>query len=120
MVAVVRLEDKLASFEDHWHPRIVAEVNDSHVKLAKVQGEFVWHKHDREDEMFLVLRGRLTIRLRDGEVELGPGELCVVPRGVEHMPVAQEEASILLLEPKTTRNTGDADDPRRRDRLERI
>ena len=109
MIEVVRLEEKLAAFDDHWHPRIVADLNDHQVKLAKVKGEFVWHKHDDEDEMFFVLRGRLTIHLRDRVLELESGELCVIPRGVDHKPVALEETHIMLLEPKTTLNTGDAD-----------
>ena len=120
MIEVVRLEEKLAAFDDHWHPRIVADLNDHHVKLAKVKGEFVWHKHDDEDEMFFVVRGRLTIHLRDRVLELESGELCVIPRGVDHKPVALEETHIMLLEPKTTLNTGDADDARRRPTIERI
>lgn len=105
----VNLDEKLRLFDDHWSPRIVAELNDSYVKLSKVKGEFVWHRHPEEDEMFLVLRGRLTIRLRDGEdVHLAEREMFVVPRGTEHMPVADEEAQVLLVEKKTTVSTGDA------------
>ena len=102
----INLEEKFGLFEDHWSPRIVAELNDSYVKLAKLDGEFVWHHHDNEDELFLIVKGRLTIKLRDGEIRLGPGELAVIPKGVEHQPVADEEVHLLLLEPKTTRNTG--------------
>ncbi len=106
MLTKVNLADKLALFQDHWSPKIVGELNDAHVKLVKVQGEFVWHHHADDDELFLVLKGRLVIRLEDGEVVLEPGEFVIVPRGVEHMPVAQEEVHLLLLEPKTTLNTG--------------
>src|SRR5438552_17878541 len=93
-------------FQDQWSPKIVGEVNDCLVKLTKVKGEFVWHHHEREDELFLVLKGRLQIDLRDGPLDLREGELAVIPRGVEHRPVAAEEAHVLLLEPKTTVNTG--------------
>ena len=106
MLTKVNLAEKLSRFADHWSPKIVGEVNDSHVKLVKVQGEFVWHHHAAEDELFLVLKGRLVIRLRDGEVVLDPGEFVIVPRGVEHMPMAADEVHLLLLEPKTTLNTG--------------
>ena len=104
----VNLASKLALFSDHFSPKIVGELNDSHVKLVKVLGEFVWHRHEKEDELFLVLEGRLTICLRDGDVVLDPGEFVVIPRGVEHKPVAAEECQVLLLEPKSTLNTGDA------------
>ena len=117
---VINLREKFGLFTDLWNPRIVADLNENFVKLAKVQGEFVWHRHDDEDELFLVVHGRLTIHLRDRSVELGEGDLCVVPRGVEHLPVAEREAHILLLEPKTTRNTGQVQDERTRERLERI
>jgi mannose-6-phosphate isomerase-like protein (cupin superfamily) len=104
----VNLRDKLTRFDARWSPKIVAEMNDYHVKVVKVQGEFVWHTHDETDELFLVLKGRLTIKQRDGDVTLEEGELYVVPRGVEHMPVAENECHILLLEPAGTINTGDA------------
>ena len=102
----INLTDKLSQFDEHWSPRIVAELNGQHVKLAKVKGAFVWHHHQDEDELFYVLKGRLTIEFRDGSVELGPGECLVVPRGVEHRPVAEEEAHILMFEPAGTLNTG--------------
>jgi mannose-6-phosphate isomerase-like protein (cupin superfamily) len=106
----VNLREKLALFSEHWSPRIVGEVNDSHIKLVKVQGEFTWHRHDNDDELFLVLHGSLTIKLRDRDILLNEGEFIVVPRGVEHKPVAEHEAHILLLEPKTlTRNTGNVE-----------
>ena len=120
MIEKVNISDKLARFTEHWSPKIVGEVNDSYVKLVKFQGEFVWHKHDEEDEMFLVVKGSIRILLRDGEVRLGEGEFAVVPRGVEHMPVAEEEAHVLLFEPRTVLNTGDAVDRRTLHELERI
>jgi mannose-6-phosphate isomerase-like protein (cupin superfamily) len=107
-VRKVNLGEKLALFGDLWSPRIVGQVNDTHIKLVKLQGEFVWHQHELEDELFLVLTGRLTIRLRDGDINLEPGEFVIIPHGVEHMPVAAEEVHILLVEPKATVNTGDA------------
>jgi mannose-6-phosphate isomerase-like protein (cupin superfamily) len=102
----VNLAEKLSLFDDYWHPRIVAELNGQQVKLAKLKGEFEWHHHEREDELFLVIKGRLTIKLRDRDVLLEEGECVVVPRGVEHKPVAEEEAHLLLFEPATTLNTG--------------
>ncbi len=107
----VNLAAKLATFDEHWQPRIVAMLNDYKVIVVKVQGEFVWHKHDETDDFFLVLKGHLTIRLRDGDVELDEGELFIVPRGVEHCPRAEEEAWVLLIEPEATVNTGDAGGP---------
>lgn len=112
MVESVSLEEKFGMFSEHWKPKIVAEVNDSYVKIAKVSGEFVWHRHPEEDELFLVLKGRLTIRLRDRDVSLKEGELAVVPRGVEHMPFAEGEARLMLIEPKSTVNTGDESNER--------
>ncbi|MGH7579847.1 MAG: cupin domain-containing protein [Gemmatimonadales bacterium] len=107
MVTKINLAEKFARFTDQWSPKIVADLNDSHVKLAKVQGEFVWHQHADEDELFIVIQGRLTIELRDGEVTLHPGELVVIPKGVEHRPVAAEEVHLMLIEPRATRHTGD-------------
>lgn len=104
----VNLAQKLESFSEHFSPRIVAELNDYKIEVVKAKGEFVWHTHPDTDDFFLVLAGHLTIQLRDRDVELGPGELFVVPRGVEHCPKASEEAHILLIEPKGTPNTGDA------------
>jgi mannose-6-phosphate isomerase-like protein (cupin superfamily) len=108
----VNLAEKLALFQEHWQPKIVAAINDYDVRIVKVKGEFVWHRHDDTDDFFLVLDGRLTIQLRDRDVELGAGELFVVPRGVEHCPRADEEAAVLLIEPAGTVNTGDAGGPR--------
>ena len=103
----VNLAEKLAQLSDYWAPRTVARLNEYDIMVVKVQGEFVWHKHDETDDFFLVLDGRLTVRLRDREVTLGPGELFVVPRGVEHQPFAAEEVHLLLIEPAGTPNTGD-------------
>ncbi|MEM1179480.1 MAG: cupin domain-containing protein [Acidobacteriota bacterium] len=108
--APINLAEKLSQFTEHWSPRIVAELNGQYVKLAKVQGEFVWHDHAHEDELFLILHGELTLRFRDGEVTLRPGELYVVPSGVEHQPVAAEETHLMLFEPKATAHTGEVDD----------
>src|ERR1044071_10036419 len=102
----ISLSEKLALFDDHWSPKIVGEINDSHVKLVKLKGEFVWHHHDNEDEMFLVVKGRLLMRLRDRDLRLDEGEFVIIPRGVEHLPIAEDECHVLLLEPKTTLNTG--------------
>jgi mannose-6-phosphate isomerase-like protein (cupin superfamily) len=111
----VSLAGAFASFDELWSPRVAAEVNDYAVKLAKVEGEFVWHRHDDTDELFLVVNGELTLRFRDGDVVLSAGELLVVPRGVEHCPVADREAHVLLFEPAATVNTGDARSERTRD-----
>lgn len=106
MLKKVNFAEKFALFSDLWSPKVAAEIGDYYVKLARLKGEFLWHAHEAEDEMFLVVQGRLVIRLRDGDVELLPGEFLVIPRGVEHMPVADEEAQVVLFEPKTTVNTG--------------
>ena len=116
----VNLAGKFAGFSEHWSPRLIGQVNDMAVKAVKVQGEFVWHHHDIEDEMFLVVKGRLKIRLREGDVELEEGEFFVIPRGVEHMPVAEEECHVLLFEPLTTLNTGNVDNDRTVRHIERI
>ena len=116
----INLTEKLSLFDDYWHPRIVGELNGQHVKLAKLKGEFEWHHHEREDELFLVLKGRLTIKLRDRDVLLEEGECVVVPRGVEHKPVAEEEAHILLFEPATTLNTGNVRSERTVENPERL
>ncbi|WP_103105105.1 cupin domain-containing protein [Brevibacillus reuszeri] len=102
----VNLQEKFSLFHDYWSPKIAGEINDSHVKLVKLKGEFVWHHHDHEDEMFLVVKGKLLIKFGDRDVWLDEGEFIIVPKGVEHMPVAEEEVHVLLLEPKTTLNTG--------------
>lgn len=107
-LAAVDLRHKLGLFSEHWSPKVVARLNDYEVKVVKVQGEFVWHTHDDTDELFLVIDGKLTIQLRDGDVALGPGQLYVVPRGVEHCPIAEGEVSALLIEPIGVVNTGGA------------
>ena len=112
---VVNLTQKLALFNDYWHPRIVGELNGQQVKLVKLKGEFVWHHHDAEDELFLVIKGRLLIHLPDRELWIGEGEFAIIPRGVEHCPVAQEEVHVLLLEPASTLNTGNLRNDRTQD-----
>jgi len=102
----VNLAQKFSLFQEYWSPKIAGELNDSHVKLVKLKGEFVWHQHDTEDELFLVVKGSLLIKLRDRDIFLEEGEFVIIPRGVEHLPIAEEEAHVLLLEPKTTLNTG--------------
>jgi mannose-6-phosphate isomerase-like protein (cupin superfamily) len=102
----VNLARKFGLFKEHWSPKIVAALNDSYVKVAKLKGEFIWHHHQSEDELFLVVKGKLLIKTRDQDISLDEGELAVIPRGVEHMPVAQEEVLVVLIEPKTTLNTG--------------
>jgi mannose-6-phosphate isomerase-like protein (cupin superfamily) len=116
----VNLEEKLQLFNDAWQPRIVGELNDSYVKVVKLRGEFIWHHHEKEDELFLVVKGVLKMRFRDGDVLVNAGEFIIVPRGVEHMPVADEECQIVLLEPKTTLNTGNVRNERTVAQLERI
>ncbi len=103
----VNVAEKFTLFHQYWNPKIAGEINDSYVKLAKLKGEFVWHQHENEDEMFFVVKGKLLIKFRDKDVWLNEGEFLIVPKGVEHMPVAEEEVHVLLLEPKTTLNTGD-------------
>jgi len=104
--SAVNLAEKLASFDELWSPKVVGELNGQRVKLAKIKGEYVWHHHEHEDELFLVLKGCMRILLRDGEVTLGEGDFYIVPRGVEHKPVARHETHLLLFEPAQTRNTG--------------
>lgn len=108
MPSAVNLADKFATFSDHWSPKIIAQVNDFHIRAVKVQGDFVWHSHEETDELFLEVEGSLKIELRDGAVTLNAGELYVVPKGVEHRPVAIKECHVLLIEPAETVNTGNA------------
>ena len=108
---VVDLHERLSLFSEHWSPKVVARLNDYAVKVVKLKGEFVWHSHPETDELFLVVEGTLLIQLRDGDVTLGPGQLYVVPRGVEHRPVAEGDVSVVLVEPEGTLNTGDAGGP---------
>lgn len=116
----VNIAEKFETFSDYWNPRIIGELNDSQVKAVKVRGEFVWHHHDNEDELFLVVKGRLRMRFRDREESVREGEFIIVPRGVEHLPVADEEVHIILLEPKSTLNTGNVTNERTVRELERI
>jgi mannose-6-phosphate isomerase-like protein (cupin superfamily) len=117
----VNLKAKLARGSDYWSPRIVGELNDAYVKVVKLKGEFVWHRHEAEDELFLVVEGRLRMQLRSGDRDLGPGELIIVPRGVEHCPLAlTDEVHVVLLEPKTTVNTGNVRSERTVEREQRI
>ena len=116
----VNLAAKFAQFSEQWSPKIVGQVNDMHVKLARLQGEFVWHHHDTEDEMFLVVQGRLTIRLRDRDIHLEEGEFLIIPHGVEHLPVAEEEAQVMLFEPVGTLNTGNVRDDHTVETLDEI
>jgi mannose-6-phosphate isomerase-like protein (cupin superfamily) len=110
-VQKINLPERFGRITEHWRPKIVAELNGQVVRLVKVQGEFVWHRHEREDELFYVVRGQLRIDFRAGPVTLGPGEMLVVPRGVEHRPVAEEECEMLLFEPAEVRNTGNVEHP---------
>lgn len=107
MPAPINLAEKLASFSDHWSPKIVGRYNGNDLMVVKVKGEFVWHSHPETDDFFMVLKGKLTIRMRDGDVKLSAGEVFVVPKGVEHCPFAEEECHLLLIEPRDTPNTGD-------------
>jgi mannose-6-phosphate isomerase-like protein (cupin superfamily) len=118
---VVNLAEKFSRFTDCWSPKIVGEVNDMHVKLVKLTGEFVWHQHEREDELFLVVAGRLRMQLREGDREVGPGEFIVVPKGTEHCPLAlTDEVHVLLLEPRSTLNTGNVVNERTVAALDRL
>jgi mannose-6-phosphate isomerase-like protein (cupin superfamily) len=117
---IVNLNEKFGSFSDHWSPKIVGEVNDCHVKAVKLKGEFVWHHHQVEDELFLVVKGTLRMKFRDHEAIIREGEFIIVPRGVEHCPVAEEEVHIVLIEPKSTLNTGNITNERTVAQLERI
>ncbi|MDQ4075000.1 MAG: cupin domain-containing protein [Chloroflexota bacterium] len=118
--AKVNLAQKFSLFDDYWSPKVVARLNGQVVKLAKLQGEFVWHHHDVEDEMFLVVQGKLLMKFRDHEVVLEPGEFIVVPAGVEHKPTAEEETHVLLFEPQGTLNTGNVRDERTVTELEHL
>jgi len=116
----VNIAQKFSQFEEYWSPKILGEINDSYVKAVRFQGEFVWHHHDNEDEMFLVVEGRMRMKFRDHEEVVSPGEFIIVPRGVEHLPVADEETQVLLFEPKSTLNTGNVTNERTLPQLERI
>jgi mannose-6-phosphate isomerase-like protein (cupin superfamily) len=120
MVDKVNLKEKLALFSDYWSPKIVGDLNDAHIKLAKFKGAFVWHQHENEDELFFVIKGSLLIKFRDKDIHLDEGELLIVPKGVEHLPIAKEEVHVMLVELKTTLNTGDASSDLTVSELERI
>ncbi len=117
---VVSLKEKFGLFQDVWSPKIVGELNDLYVKLVKLKGEFVWHHHEAEDELFLVVQGTLLIKLRDRDIWLHEGEFVIIPRGVEHLPVAEDEVHVLRLEPRTTLNTGNVQNERTVSGLDRI
>ena len=116
----VNLAHKFNLFQDYWSPKIVGELNDSYVKLVKLKGGFIWHHHEAEDELFLIVKGRLLIKLRDRDIWLEKGEFVIIPRGVEHLPIAEKEAHVLLLEPKSTLNTGNVRSEKTVTDLERI
>ena len=120
MMQKVNLTEKLSLFSDHWHPRIVGELNGQHIKLAKLKGEFIWHKHDEEDEMFFVIKGQLKMVLRDKTVVINPNEFYIVPKGIEHKPIAEEEVSLMLFEPSSTKHTGDQQHELTKEKLEWI
>jgi mannose-6-phosphate isomerase-like protein (cupin superfamily) len=116
----VNLNQKFSQFQNYWQPKIAGELNDTYIKLVKTKGEFVWHHHETEDELFLVVKGKLLIKLRDRDIWLEEGEFVIIPKGVEHLPIAQEEAHVLLLEPKTTLNTGNIQNERTVSDLDQI
>lgn len=116
----INLVEKFGLFSEHWTPKLIGEVNDFQVKIAKLQGEFIWHKHDNEDELFMVIKGQLTIKLRNEDIVLNEGEIFIVPKGVEHKPIANEEAQVLLFEPRGTVNTGQVHNERTVQNLDRI
>ncbi|HEY1283417.1 MAG TPA: cupin domain-containing protein [Steroidobacteraceae bacterium] len=117
----VTVSDKFKLIEDHWNPRIVGELNGQYVKFVKFKGDFTWHHHEAEDEMFYIVKGRMIMKLRDGDVTVGPGEFIIIPRGVEHMPCApDEEVHCILFEPASTLNTGNTRNERTREHLERL
>jgi mannose-6-phosphate isomerase-like protein (cupin superfamily) len=120
MIDKIVIKEKFKTFSDHWHPRIIGELNGQHVKLAKFKGEFVWHHHEHEDELFLVVKGRLLMKFRDHDVWIEEGEMIIVPAKVEHCPVAPEEVHVLLFEPATTLNTGNVIEKRTRSDLDQI
>ena len=105
---VINIQEKFAKFDEHWSPKVIAQMNDYHIKIAKIQGEFVWHSHPETDEVFIVVQGEMQIAFRDGTAALKEGEMLVVPKGVEHKPIAEKECHILMVEPAGTLNTGDA------------
>lgn len=119
-ISTINLAEKFGKFSDHWHPRLIAELNGQQVKLAKLKGEFVWHSHADEDELFFIVKGTLYIELREKTLELNAGEMAVIPRGVEHRPYAPEEVEVMLFEPAQTKHTGDVRTELTRDTIEKI
>ena len=116
----INLKEKFSLFKEYWNPKIVGELNGQYVKLAKLKGEFVWHKHENEDELFMVVKGKLTIRLKERDIELEEGEFYIIPRGVEHLPVAEEECHVIIFEPKSVLNTGNRKNEKTVEKPERI
>jgi mannose-6-phosphate isomerase-like protein (cupin superfamily) len=116
----VNLAEKFSLFDSHWEPKIVGELNGQYVKIAKLKGEFVWHHHESEDELFLVVKGSLILKLKDADIKLNEGEFYIVPKGVEHMPVAEKEVHVLMFEPKGTVNTGNTESEKTIDALEKL
>lgn len=116
----VNLKQKLDAFNDYWSPKIVGDINDAYVKLVKLKGEFVWHMHEHEDEMFMVIKGSMVIKLRTKDIVLNEGEFFIIPRGVEHMPFAKDEVHVMLIEPKTTLNTGNVNNEKTVSVLDKI
>jgi mannose-6-phosphate isomerase-like protein (cupin superfamily) len=116
----VNLDEKFNLFNEYWSPKIVGELNDSYIKLAKFKGEFVWHKHDHEDELFFIVRGKLLIKLRDEDINLKEGEFVIIPKGIEHCPVADDEVYVMLMEPKSTVNTGNIENEMTKTNLGRV
>ena len=117
---VVDIKEKFSLFNEYWKPKVAGELNGQYVKLAKLKGEFVWHHHEEEDELFMVIKGRLTIKLKDQEIYLKEGQFFIIPRGVEHLPVAEDECHVMLFEPKTVLNTGNTKNDRTVEILERL
>lgn len=116
----IDLEEKFSQFNEFWSPKIVGELNGQFVKLAKLQGEFVWHHHENEDELFMVIKGKLTIKLKDQDIQLGEGQFFIIPKGVEHLPVAQEECHVMLFEPKSVLNTGNVVNEKTVEKLQKL
>jgi len=116
----VDLNEKFSLFNEHWQPKVVGELNGQYVKLAKLKGEFIWHQHENEDELFMVIKGKLKIKLNDKEIDLDEGQFFIIPRGVEHLPVAEEEVHVMLFEPQSVLNTGDQSNERTIETLEKI
>ncbi len=117
---VIDIQQKFDQFNDHWHPRIIGELNGQHVKIAKIEGDFIWHSHEHEDELFMVIKGQLTMEFRDKTVEVFPGQILIVPKGIEHRPRAQKETQIMMFEPFSTINTGNVAHEKTKENLEKL